>query len=75
MRKVTVSPAVLSDIYNIYSNHKMHQGKTRQSKSHEAIAKQMLTPSARSTHGQGEEGTTARKAGDFLRMCQIQGEA
>ena len=63
MRKV--SPAALSDIYNIYSNRKMHRGKTRQNKSHEATAKQMLTPSARFTRGQREEGTAAGKAGDL----------
>lgn len=39
MRKVRVSPAVLSGIYNNNWNCKMHQRKTRQNKSHEATAK------------------------------------
>lgn len=43
----------------------MHQRKTRQNKSQEATAKEMLTPLARSTHVQREEGTAEGKAGDF----------
>lgn len=55
MRKVRISPAVLANIYNVYSNHRVHQAKTRQNKSHKATVKHMVAPPARSFMGKEEK--------------------